>query len=674
MHQEKEMLPNTESINNRKFHITILGRTLEHLGTQMYKRRDIAIAELVANSWDAGASQVNITVPVPENYDPNLGEIIISDNGFGMTDDDVEDEYLVVGRNRRVANSTAKTNRPIMGKKGIGKLAGFGLAAQMSITTWRDGLSTKLTLDVDALKTKPGTSKSVDIPGIVGPRSAELVGKSGTIIKLCHLKHKSPPDIESLRESLSRRFSRRVHGEMKILINGNLIKAPILDIDQRYPSKGYSTDTIPKGGIVHYYYAFTKSNIRSKELQGFTIYIRGKTAQAPPFYFFVESVASGLHWARYMTGEIEADFLDEGVNDEADLISTDRQEIDWADEASQGLRKWGEALTRKALREWAELKGERTEQRIMQSPEFSERIERLDHTSQKQVSHFLKQLGQTDQEPERALQLADSLIRAFEYRHFHDLIEQIEAVEGAPDQLALLLTHLQEWKVLESRAILEVIKGRLEVVEKFHSMIVNDAPETKSKKSLDNMHDLLAGSPWVLNPEWQVLVEEKTISSLLKKWQEKDIQEADKRLRIDFLALIDDQRLIVIEIKRSGHAVELEELQRLETYKEKLSRANKKVLSMVMICGGKLNVSEQVREAWEKRPDGEIRNWQDIYDRTREYYEHYRAILTGDITHPDFSRKALEVAQTRNILKPGGSHRPPAARKTGIGPQDRNSK
>jgi len=44
-------------------------------------------------------------------------------------------------------------------------------------------------------------------------------------------------------------------------------------------------------------------------------------------------------------------------------------------------------------------------------------------------------------------------------------------------------------------------------------MIVNNAPETKSKNVSDNMHDLIAGSPWLLNPEWQVLSEEKTISS-----------------------------------------------------------------------------------------------------------------------------------------------------------------
>src|SRR3954465_4681726 len=81
----------------RDFHITVLGRTLEHLGTQLYKQRTVALAELAANCWDAGATAVRISVPEPDDYDPASSVITVTDDGRGMTDDEVDNDYLVIG-------------------------------------------------------------------------------------------------------------------------------------------------------------------------------------------------------------------------------------------------------------------------------------------------------------------------------------------------------------------------------------------------------------------------------------------------------------------------------------------------------------------------------------------------------------------------------------------------
>src|SRR5258708_19283511 len=88
-------------IDTREFHIRVMGRTLEHLGVQMYKRRDVAIAELVANCWDAGAENVWICLPEADQYDQETSSITITDGGCGMNGDEIEEQYLVIGRNRR---------------------------------------------------------------------------------------------------------------------------------------------------------------------------------------------------------------------------------------------------------------------------------------------------------------------------------------------------------------------------------------------------------------------------------------------------------------------------------------------------------------------------------------------------------------------------------------------
>jgi len=665
-------MPNTSQPETIDLSITVLGRTLEHLGVQMYKRRDTAIAELVANSWDAGADRVDIRIPAPEDYDPLKSAITIIDDGSGMSSEQVQNEYLVVGRNRRQSGGTGAKSRPVMGKKGIGKLAGFGLAGKMEVCTWRDNRSTAFTLDIHNLKTQSGTTGTVPIKGTATTIPDWAVSDAGTRLVLSDLKHKSPLDADKLSEALSRRFSRRTRGEMKIFVNGVEVGEPALDIEERFPPTGYYTENLEDGNEVRYYYAFTKGTIKSPELRGFTIYVRGKTAQAPPFFFNVEGTASGQHSTRYVTGAIEADFLDAGLDDQSDLISTDRQEIDWESEKTKQLHEWGDKFARKVLRECTERKGKKLEGWILQDEGIASRVGKLDGPSQKQITKFLRILGEAEPEQERSLELADSLVRAFEYRHFHDVISELDSIADDPEGLAKFLGNIREWKLLESRAVLEIVKGRLGIIRKFHEMIVNNAPETKSKNVSDNMHDLIAGSPWLLNPEWQVLAEEKAISKQLSEWGAAEIPDEEERMRYDFLALSGEHRLVIIEIKRSGHTVTLDDLQRLERYKDRLAKAHTGDIYMVMLCGGTVDVAESIRKNWDERADGRIAAWNEVYEKVRRYYEHYRAILEGDVANTEFAKKEIEVAQTRKILESGTVHRNPAARKLGLGPQDAN--
>lgn len=652
-------------IETRDFHLTVLGRTLEHLGVQMYKRRDTAIAELVANCWDAGATEVDVCVPESADYKAESAEITISDNGMGMSPDDVEDDYLVVGRNRR--ETGGKSNgRPVMGRKGIGKLAGFGVAARMNVTTWQaGGKTTSLTLDVAELKREPGSADEAIITGEVGDGAPEGAGsESGTLITLTGLKHKTEIDVGQLREALGRRFSRTVRGAMTIRVNGEEIPEPSFDFDLRVPSGDEMLEaTFDDGNAVRYWYGFTAKPIHSRLLRGFTILVRGKTAQAPPWFFDVEGTASGQHGTKYMTGTIEADFLDAGDDDESDLISTDRQEIDWEDEATGPLREWGAQITRDALRERAARRGDRIEKLIAEEPEFKSRIDRLEPATQKQLRQYLRTLGEADAEDDKNVELADSLIRAFEYQHFHTVIRDIESASASPDELQTLIEHIREWKVLESRAILEIVKGRLEIVDKFGEMIREDAPETAPKIGGDNLHDLLADYPWLIHPEWQVLVEEKGITTTLREWGAKEIPE-DDRSRYDFLALEGDGELVIVEIKRAGYAVDVEDLQRLERYKVALERERRSI-RMVLIGSGNFNFDES---SWRERPDIDLVRWSDAHQRARDYYEHYRAVLEGEAEHRDFHEAQREVQRTREVLETS-SYRGPARRREGLGPQ-----
>ncbi len=649
----------------------VLGRTLEHFGVQMYKRRETAIAELVANCWDAGAHEVRVLIPESAGYDHKTSVICIQDDGRGMTFDQVRDRYLILGRNRRKEeNALVVDGRPVMGRKGIGKLAGFGLGRIMTVTTWSDGSAMRFTLDMEKLKLADNQAADIPIPW---EPCEPGTSSSGTEVTLQDLKHVTPIERDSLAISIARRFSRRIKGEMTILLNGDPLPDPTPPLDKREPADtdAMHTAELSDGNTVTYWFGFAGDVIKSRELRGFTIHVNGKTAQAPPFFFDVEATATGQHSTRYVIGEIEADFIDTGLDDETDRVSTDRQELDWDEATLLPLRSWGQELSRKALAECRDFKGVKVEETALNNAALKQRIEQLEKQSQAQVRTFLRQLGPVEDNPDRILELADSLVRAYEFRHFHDVLGDIETAAEDPDKLKELLSNLRDWKVLESRAILEIVNGRLQIIDKFQLMLADDAPETAHNIGDDNMHDLIGRFPWLLNPEWQVLDEEKQLTKQLREWGTADIPDPEDRRRYDFLALSDLRRLVVIEMKRPGHAVEATDLTRLIEYRERLARADDRPeLMMVMLHGGQVNVSEDEQRNWETAPDRELRKWSRVFEKSRVQYEHYRAVLTGDVTSGAFTEAKRDVAQARQVIAADSTFRGIALRKEGLGTQD----
>jgi hypothetical protein len=676
----------------KTFHMAVLGRTLEHLGVQMYKRRDTAIAELVANCWDANATTVWVEAPDKETYDPDASRFVIEDDGIGMSDDDVENHYLIVGRNRRNAGDGEGTHDPgaqpeapavptdpqpsrkIMGRKGIGKLAGFGIASLVELTSWRDGKATKLTLDMKKLKLGERDMREIEIPGeiIDVPPDVHCSGH-GTRIVLHGLKHTTPIGVDALREALARRFSRTVRGLMTIYVNGDEVREPTIDWEYRVPEEGSREPDLEMdlgdNRIVRYRYGFSVSPLASREMRGFTILTNGKTAQAPPYFFDVEATASGQHGTKYLSGTVEADFLDAGHDDESDLVSTDRQEIDWESPETQDLLLWGAGLTRKALTDFRDYRKEKTRERVLANPDLSARLNRLDPPSKVRAEKLLGSIGLIETDDDKEIDLASSLLSAFEYQQFHDVVDQIESAEDNPEQLTLLLNSIESWKAMESRAILEVIRGRISIIEKFHSLIVNDAPETAPHVGDENLHDLLGDFPWLLHPEWQVLSEEKSISRQLRDWAQDDVAAslpaAEQRQRYDFLALGDQNKLVLIEIKRAAYAPDIDDIQRLVKYQANLEKGTDRQIEPVFISSK--NFQERP-ETIERQPV-KLLSWAEIHDRTKAYYEHYRALLERDTQNPDFAAKKAEVARAREVLETG-AYRGEALRAAGLGPQD----
>jgi len=140
---------------------------VKHFGLHMYSTAVPAIAETVSNAWDADAADVWIDIPLGEPLTQSSG-ITIRDNGAGMTYDECNDSYLVVGRDRREMEKRDRSpkGRPVMGHKGLGKFAPFGIADIVKVSTTKDGKRTVFEMDYRKMvppKGSPRTNSSRSI-------------------------------------------------------------------------------------------------------------------------------------------------------------------------------------------------------------------------------------------------------------------------------------------------------------------------------------------------------------------------------------------------------------------------------------------------------------------------------------------------------------------------------
>lgn len=125
--------------DSEQLKLRFVGALVEQLGAQLYPSATATVAELISNAWDADANNVWITIPFGEEWTLE-SEILVLDDGLGMSREDAQREYLIVGRKRRLETGTdTASGRKVHGRKGIGKLAAFGTAKLLECTSVKDG-------------------------------------------------------------------------------------------------------------------------------------------------------------------------------------------------------------------------------------------------------------------------------------------------------------------------------------------------------------------------------------------------------------------------------------------------------------------------------------------------------------------------------------------------------
>jgi len=104
------------------------------IGKELINDDNVAILELVKNSYDAGASKVNIEFKNLVNLNGKVSELRIIDDGSGMSEEDVLTKWLNIAYSSKKENFT-QNNRYQAGNKGVGRFSCDRLGKKLNIFT-----------------------------------------------------------------------------------------------------------------------------------------------------------------------------------------------------------------------------------------------------------------------------------------------------------------------------------------------------------------------------------------------------------------------------------------------------------------------------------------------------------------------------------------------------------
>ena len=105
---------------------------LQRLGEELITSIDQGVIELVKNSYDADALKCAVEL---KNVDRPGGTVVITDDGYGMSSDDIRDGWLILGRSRKIPSERTPRHRLPAGSKGLGRLGALRMGEEVLLVT-----------------------------------------------------------------------------------------------------------------------------------------------------------------------------------------------------------------------------------------------------------------------------------------------------------------------------------------------------------------------------------------------------------------------------------------------------------------------------------------------------------------------------------------------------------
>ena len=565
-----------------RFHVQT--RLVEILGG-LYHSSEEALKELVANSWDADATEVSISLPMALTGQP----VVIQDNGSGMTPQELDAHYLGVAIDRRrISGPTTPRNLKVRGHLGIGKFAGFVLADRLIVTTVARGLRSRLVLDKSQLQDRDEDLEDVDVP----ISTDQCEDAAGTTIELTLLRPgREQPSPKKLGAILLREFG--LKDDFRISIDGVPLTPDVLE-----GRKMQIELPLPSGSVAEVT-GWLLPKERGVADTGFLLRVDDRAVGPTTYYGLDEDSDVPRGVLRRLYVEVKADHLREdvtanwsGVVENSTLYQELQQEV-------------GPTVKKHML---GLLEGEESDTEGQFIQRYEQQLEllpfaRRDQARQQLLRIFKRLFGETI---ERKHVVAEFVLNVFEQDRYWLIARRIDEIEA--DDLLKLAEVLRDWGLGDIADVAVRAKARLRFLDHFERLTA-----TSGTLELKGVHPVLEANPWLIGDEFELWASNKQMQSTVRKYADRVYQESNGKKRPDLLMIGLDERRLLIELKRPSWEVTWQDVGQAKEYRDSLQPyfPNKKFL--VRVIGG----TAAVNMAREDGPGVRITTYAEIVDEAR---------------------------------------------------------
>ncbi|NLX98934.1 MAG: hypothetical protein GXY83_22540 [Rhodopirellula sp.] len=602
-----------------RFVFRIAPHAIEDLGSNLYTSFPRVLAEFIANAYDADASKVEVSIdfkkirdlrklmrknfeneaaeassselliPLADRFLPDATQIEIRDDGFGMTEEDLNQRFLWTARRRRSLEPVqrSKASRPLMGRKGLGKLAGFGVARIMEVVTKRKGdeNALKVTLDYDEILKRDNLTE-VPVPG--GEVSQEFSrSEQGTIIRLRRLAFDAVKSRSgTVAHELSEQFEFIDPSDFAIWLNEHRIPSPRRQFAFVWPSPDAPKNDLVRckletehGDISFDYRIRFRRDRRALPAakRGIRVYAHNRMAAAPSL-FDADTNMHGFRMTDYMDGVVRADFIDD---QQQDYIATDRQSLRWDTPLLTPLKDFLSEQIKEACKEYQKVRDESKKSEVKddaftQEVIGSQPLSAREKTLVERLAVSLARITKKGVEDEKYRQLLPDLVLSFGQGNLYERLSKL-AETDRPD-VAELLVQVVRLNRMELDRSTSVVRSRIKAIDALDKEVgrTSQGDDCRNERQIQKLFEV---APWLIDPLYHdYLAADKSLNTTLKLLADalgiktavvSDEVQAVIQREPDFFFLLGDDPLnyvVIVEIKASNKPAELDDLMQLREY------------------------------------------------------------------------------------------------------------